>query len=270
MPAVTAQDTLSGGATIRPWTVVVSLVGHVALFAGLVAADRFLSPPEPEPLFRESVQVDLISVLPQQQGIMVDKPSRTPDPVEGVKEPEAPPPPPEPPKPDQLTLKDPAKEKPKGEPKPRDRTQDRDRLLREAAKKKALKDMSAPLGSRDQVRTSPDGVDASEAVLGPGGAMSDPVYAAYYKKIRPLVLDQWTVIEGDRRAHPNAVVVLSLKIAADGSLQDPKVYKSSGVSAIDKAAVMAIYKLRKLPAPPAKYAAGWAKGTTFTLRLSDK
>lgn len=269
MAAATLREAAKG--TIQPWTIVVSILGHVGIFAAVVAADRLLAPSEPAPLFQESVQVDLISVLPKQQGIMVDKPSRTPDPVEGVKTPEAPPPP-TPPKPDQLTIKDPEKEKPKGEtkPKPKDHSRDRDALLREAMKKKALKDMSAPIGDTDQHRTSPDGVDAAEAVLGPGGAMNDPVYAAYYKKIRPLVLDQWTVMEGDRRAHPSAKVVLSLKIAADGTLQDPKVHKSSGVAAIDKAAVMAIYKLRKLPPPPAKFAAGWAKGTTFTLRLSDK
>lgn len=274
----------SSQATIPPWTIAASVIGHFVVVGAVVVADTWLSPDEPVPLFQEAVQVNLVAALPQQQGIMVDKPSRTPDPPKGAQKaaatPDAPPPPA--PKPDQLVMKDPEKPpekgkpepkaevKPKGEPVPKDHSKSRAELLREQQKQVALKDMSAPLGSVDRHRTAPDGVSAEDAVLGAGGAMNDPVYAAYYKKIRPLVFEQWTVMEGDRRAHPSAKVVLSLKIAPDGTLQDPKVYKTSGVSAIDKAAVMAIYKLRQLPPPPAKYAAGWAKGTYFTLRLSDK
>jgi TonB family protein len=288
---------------VAPWTVALSLFGHVGLVVAVVVAEHILPHDPPAPLVQPVVMLDLVSALPKQQGLMVDKPSRTPDPPQGgppepAPEPPAPAPPAEPPKPDQLVIKDPkappkpdpdakkadppkdpkpAKvEKPPEKPpekevgKPVDRTRDRAELLRQAAKEQALKDMTAPLGAEDRVRTSPDGVDPSQAVLGPGGAMNDPVYAAYYNKVRPLVLDKWTVIESDRVAHPNAVVVLALKIAADGTLTDPKVLKSSGVAAIDKAALMAIYKLARLPAPPAKYAAGWAAGTTFTLRMSDK
>ena len=69
----------SSQATIPPWTIAASVIGHFVVVGAVVVADTWLSPDEPVPLFQEAVQVNLVAALPQQQGIMVDKPSRTPD-----------------------------------------------------------------------------------------------------------------------------------------------------------------------------------------------
>ena len=103
---------------VAPWTVALSLFGHVGLVAAVVVAEHILPHDPPAPLVQPVVMLDLVSALPKQQGLMVDKPSRTPDPPQGgppepAPEPPAPAPPAEPPKPDQLVIKD-----PKAPPKP--------------------------------------------------------------------------------------------------------------------------------------------------------
>ncbi len=254
---------------ISPASIVVSIVGHFALAGGLMAADAWLGGDHSNAsMVQEHTMVMLTpGVAPKQKSILPERPTRTPDPPKVAKAaPEAPPPPP---KQSDLVLpsKDPPPEKGKEDPKPVDRSRDREALLRQTQKQALVKDPTAALGDKDQARTSPDG--ASEGTPGQGIDESDPEFAAWQDAVRKSLLESWVVVEADRRANPNAKVVVWLIISPDGTMKDPKVRKSSGVSSIDRAAVMAVYKAIRVKAPPSRLQEAVSKGLTITFDISE-
>lgn len=243
---------------IAPWTIVLSVVAHVGFGVGLVVAEGFFGASEPRSMVPEHTMVMLSAgSLPKQQTILPERPSRTPDAPEVAKAADNAPPPP--PKQSELKLpeKEPEPEQGKQVEEPKDRTRDRAALLRKARKDALTKDPGAPLGDRDQARTSPDGT--SSGPVGEASVSSDPETAAWWKAVKPAILSKWVIVEADRRQFGGKHIVVHLRILPDGSLKDPKVVQSSGSSSLDRAAVMAIYKAARVKPPPAKLQASFEK-----------
>jgi|GEM_PF-5993524 len=243
---------------IAPWTIAASVGFHLALGVGLVAFDTWFRSSEPKSMVPEHTMVMLSAgSLPKQQTILPERPTRTPDAPEVAKAQDAAPPPP--PKKSELTLpdKNPEPEKGKEVETPRDRTRDREALLRKARKEALVKDPTAAIGDRDQARTSPDGT--SSGPVGEASVNSDPETAKWWKAARPALLSKWVIVEADRRKYAGTTILVHLRILPDGTLKDPKVVKGSGSSSLDRAALMAIYKTARVPAPPKKLQASFEK-----------
>lgn len=258
----------SGQAGLSPWAIGASIGAHIVLVGGLIAAEALFGPSDTErSMVPEHTMVLLMpGSAPKQQTILPERPTRTPDAPEVVETaPKADKPPPK-----QSELAHPEKKKPeegKKVDKPRDRSRDREALLKKARKEALVKDPNAALGDRDQARTSPNG--SASGTPGQGLDESDPEFAAWLKATRPALLENWVVIEADRRAHSSAKVIIWLQIKPDGTLDAPKVHRTSGVASIDRAAVMAVFKTRKVAPPPARLQADFARGLTITFNVSE-
>lgn len=237
-------------AGVAPWTLWVSIGGHVLLGVGLVVSQGLFGDRAPRSMVPEHTMVMLSpGVLPKQQTILPERPTRTPDAPEVAKAaPDAPPPPP---KKSELTLPDEAPEPEKGKEvdKPVDRSRDRAALLRKAKKQALVKDPNAAIGPTDQHRTSPDG--ATSGPVGQALDASNPEIRAWWTSVEPVILDKWVIVEADRRAHAGKKVVVWMRIMPDGTLKNAKVQKKSGVHAIDRAALMAVLKTGRVTPPPA-------------------
>jgi len=234
---------------VAPWTVWASVGGHLLLGVGLVVSQGWFGA-APRSVVPEHTMVMLSpGVLPKQQTILPERPTRTPDTPEVPKTaPDAPPPPP---KQSDLKLPDeaPKPEKGKEAEEPVDRTRDRAALLRKAKKQALVKDPNAALGDADQHRTSPDG--ATSGPVGQALDSSNPEIRAWWTAVEPLILDKWVIVEADRRSHAGKKVVVWMRILPDGTLRDAKVQKKSGVHSIDRAALMAVLKTGRVKPPPA-------------------
>jgi protein TonB len=241
---------------IAPWTVAVSLGAHVVLGLGLLLSEHLFGSWEPRSMVPEHTMVMLSAgSLPKQQTILPSRATRTPDAPEVAKaKADAPPPPP---KKSELALPDKEPEAQKGAEaeKPRDRSRDREALLRKARKDTLVKDPNAPVGTRDQSRTSPDGT--TDGPVGEASVSSDPETARWWKDVKPAILSKWVIVEADRRQYAGKHIVIHLRILPDGTLKDPKVTQSSGSASLDRAAVMVIYKAARVKAPPAKLQASF-------------
>jgi len=159
------------------------------------------------------------------------KPEVTPDPVKETVEP-----------------------KPEAKPEPKpvaptvDHSSARADLLKDLRKKEALKQVAsdAPVGARDQALTSPDGVDG--AIGTSRSNLGDPELAAYIESIRQAVVKHFSPIQTEQLK-----AMVEVKIDASGKIKDYEVVQKSGNASFDSAALRAVLKAGKVPAPPDKF-----------------
>jgi TonB family protein len=249
------------------WEVAASVGLHAVTFAALAVGERFTR--QPPPLINpDEVMIVRAVALPKQSTRLPDRPTRAPDPVQGASL-DAPAPPP-PPTASDMALHEPDAPKEQGVPDRVDRSTEREALLREA-KRKALVDRSAPLGAEDRTRTDPDGVDISEAVLGPGGAgPMDPEWARYEDACIARIMPNWTPLPATVASHPEYKVVLDVRIATDGTISEPRVLQGTVDASFDRTALMALHKTGRLPAPPDRFREDVARGVTIVLDAKEK
>jgi TonB family protein len=217
------------------------------------------------PLFKpEDVMIVQAVALPKSvNDWLPDKPMHTPDPPKG-----AVPDSPDvvPPTASDMVFPDDKAPKPKGA----ENEAQRDQLLAEARKEALLRDMSTPEGPEDQVQHDPNGVDPREAILGIGVGINDPELARWQAACRDKILPNWTPLPAVVAAHPNYVVQLVVRVAANGAMSNPEVYQSSGDPSFDQTALRAIYKTATIVPPPAEYADSASRGVVITLAAKDK
>ena len=258
------QSHRSAHHAFRPtWEIGASIAVHV-LILGVIWAGQFVK--SDEVLFNpDDVMTVQAVALPKANKRMPDRPTRTPPPPKGdIAKAKAPPPPP--------TASDMALRKKeavptRGEP---DKTDAREDLLNKMRREALLKDASAALGSRDRVATDKDGVDPSEAILGPMGAgRMDPELARYVGQCRSRILPNWNPLPALLAAHPEYKVVVSVSVSPSGALGRPTIVKGSGDASFDRSAISAVVRTGRLPAPPPRYAASAAKGVMITLAAAD-
>ena len=253
----------------RPtWEVALAVGGHLLILVVIVAGE-WLTRPGDDTLIdpNEVMQVSMVA-LPKSTSSLPDKPMRTPDPPKGVQEAPTPPPPDA----SQMVLKTPEATPDKGQPDPQvDRSKDREALLNAARREALLRDMSAPVGPQDRTATDPNGVDPSEAILGPAGSGTiDPELARYIAACRARILPNFKPLPSVVAAHPEYQVQVLVTVGPDGKLGTPRVLKGTGDPSFDNAAVSAVARTGSLPVPPEKWRQVSAdKGVIITLSASD-
>ena len=258
----------------RPtWEVGASLGIHALLAAALFIGE-YMTRPDSKPLIDPS-QVMMVSAvaLPKQTTRMPQRATHTPDPPQvKAPTPEASPTPPPPPTASDMVLhKDDAPKPPSQPEEAPDRTDDREAALREMMKQQALKDMSTAVGDVDRPRTDPNGVDPQDAIFGSGIGKMDKEAAQWWGKARPLIWANWTPLPSTVSAHPEYATQVKVKIAADGTLSEPEVYKGTGDSSYDRSAVLAVIKTARVPPPPEKFAEAWAsQGTVLIFPAKER
>ena len=169
-----------------------------------------------------------------------------------------------------MTYKTPEATKTQGAKTAKPRNQEREKLLNQARREALVKDLSAQVGPEDHTATDANGVDPSEAILGPGtSGRVDPVLARYQAACRGAILPNWTPLPTTVQKHPNYMVIVEVAVDATGGLGPPKVVKGTGDSSFDRSAVLAVIKTGKLPPPPAKYQASAAAGVRIMLSARD-
>jgi len=147
---------------------------------------------------------------------------------------------------------EPVEPKPESKPEPVKPTVDhsnaRADLLKELRKKEALKQVAsdAPIGERDQALTSPDGVEGAVGTSRVG--VGDPEYAAYIESIRQALVKHFSPIQTE-----TLKARVEVKIDASGKIKDYEVAQKSGNASFDSAALRAVLKAGRVPAPPDKY-----------------
>jgi TonB family protein len=237
---------------------------HVAVAVSLLLGEWCRADDSPLIDTRDVMTVQAVS-MPKQTTRLPQKAERTPDQVAGAVKSESTPPPPTA---SDMVIHKPDAPKPEGDPVV-DRTKERQAALDQARKAALLKDMSAPLGTEDRMATDPNGSDSPMVVGGVGQAMP-PELQAWVAACRGAIIPNWTPLPSTIAAKPRLEVHLLVKVAADGTLSDPEVLKSSGDPSFDRSALMAAIKTARLPAPPANWRGSVAKGTQITLMASDK
>lgn len=246
---VSVMEALSR-AGVAPWTVWASVAGHLLFGVGIIVTQGLFGDRTQASMVPEHTMVMLSpGVLPQQQTILPERPTRTADAPEVTKAaPDAPPPPP---KKSELALPEKPPEPEKGQEKeePVNRSRDRAALIRKTQKQALVKDPNAALGAKDQHRTSPDG--ATSGRIGQALDASNPEIRAWWTSVEPVILDKWVIVEADRRSHAGKKVVVWMRILPDGTLRDAKVQQKSGVHTVDRAALMAVLKTGRVTPPPA-------------------
>ncbi len=257
---------LFGAADARPtWEIAASVALHAVLF-GAVLVGSGLGADDGPLIDPHDVMIVSAVALPKQTGRMPDKPMRTPTPPQG----EAPVTAPPPPQSSDMALHTPDTPKPEGKAEPRDRSADREALLN-AAKRAALVDAAAPLGPEDHTRTSPDGVDPADAILGAGGAgINDPDLARWKVSVEAAIRRNWTPLPATVSAHPDYVVYVVVPIAANGKLGSPKIYQGTDDSSFDRSALMAVMKTGRVASPPEKWQASTTAGVVLEFPAKEK
>ncbi len=251
----------------RPtWEIGASVGLHVLVFAGALLGANIAGSDESPMIDPSNVMIVNAVALPMQTTRMPELPSRTPDAPPQVETPAAPDPVPaavespvEPPPPvpsSDMALVTPETPKPKtqGDSTPKPRTDEREALLRQAKKEALIKDPGAPLGAVDRPRTSPNGVDISQAIFGTGSdGINDPELARWKVAVETAIRVNWTPLPTTVSAHPEYVVYVVVPIDENGKLGTPKVYQGTGDGGFDKSAIMAVMKTGKVAPPPAKW-----------------
>lgn len=128
-------------------------------------------------------------------------------------------------------------------------------------RKKQMKDALAGLGVSDD-RPMPKldnfqsvdgaekkGMPASPFGGGLGKMAGDPEFAKYKNSIQKITNKNFVWIRPDANFHTE----ITFKLSPDGTVLNPVIYKSSGNSAYDNAALRAVLKSSPLPEPPEKF-----------------
>jgi protein TonB len=106
---------------------------------------------------------------------------------------------------------------------------------------------------------NPKALDKGPAMAGakPNGVDLGALRKGYIRSFSRAVRRDYKYPMAARRARLQGVVLLEITIDAQGNIIAVAVAKSSGYSALDKAAVASVRKVGKLPAPPAEL--GWKR-----------
>lgn len=206
------------------------------------------------------IEVSLLS-LPKQTTQMVQKATRTPDPVQGVVDP---PPTPEPPPPQSdsdLVQHTPDAPAPQGNP---DADKEKRDLLEQLRRDQARKDALAALGSQDRDRTDPDGTEGATGSA--SGALGDPKVALYLERVKQTLLPQFSPLQTDGEL----VVVIRVKVDTQGRRLDYGIETGSGDPSFDRAALRAVMRTEQLPAPSPDIMNGATSTFFLRFRPEDK
>ena len=103
------------------------------------------------------------------------------------------------------------------------------------------------VSDEDHLRTDKDGL---EGATGQSlNQLGDPELAAYIERLRQALQANFSPIQTDP-----LTVWVDVKIDASGNIEDwSKIDPGSGNASFDMAAIRAVMKTRKVPAPPEKY-----------------
>ncbi|MFH1463052.1 MAG: cell envelope integrity protein TolA [Pseudomonadota bacterium] len=256
-------------ADLQSWAIAVSLLLHGCV-AGTLAITRGCAP-EPSVLFDPSEVMEVtMAALPKSAGRQPDRASRAPSPAEGQQQAAAPPQQPT----DQMSFKDPTKEKAKGEERPKDRSKERDDLLASMRRADLVRQLAdAPLGDVDRMATDPDSTLTMEEAFGLGGGVGpvDPEAARYLVQLRQNLLPHWNPLPRIIEEHPSIFTVVDIWLDDDGEIADSGVKAGSGIDAFDSSCLLAIAKAARLPLPPDRFRVETRKGIQIrvTFRASD-
>jgi len=111
----------------------------------------------------------------------------------------------------------------------------------------AMREEDIPVGDEERLRTDKEGVEGATGQH--MNQLGDPELAAYIEKLRQVLQANFSPIQTD----PLSVWV-DVVIDASGNIKDwSKIEPGSGNASFDAAAVRAVMKTRKVPAPPEKY-----------------
>jgi len=235
----------------------VSFMGHVVLAVVMANAEGCGSADAAPLINPDDVIIVQAVALPKQTTALPELPTRTPDPPAG--EPEAAEPPPPPTASDMVI---PTKDKTsKGAKRPQRNNRDERAELLKQLKRKALVDESARIGQVDRMRTAEDGVALDDAVLASGlDGVNDPELARWRAAVEAEIKANWAPLPTTIKAHPDYVVIIEVRVAADGSLGKTRVLKGSGDAGFDRSAEIAVAKTGRIPPPPERIRASVARG----------
>jgi TonB family protein len=256
-------------ADLQAWAIALSLVLHGCV-AGTLAVSKGCTP-EPRVMFDpKDVMEVTMAALPKSAGRQPDRASRAPRPAEG--QPQAPAPPQQPT--DQMSFKDPTKEKTRGQDEPKDHTDQRQALMDSLKRQQLVQSMSdAPPGEIDRMATDPDSTLTMEEAFGLGGGAGpvDPEAARYLIQLRQNLLPYWNPMPRIIEEHPGAATVVDIWLEEDGKIAESSVKTGSGIDAFDRSCLLAVAKAAKLPLPPDRFRVETRKGVQIrvTFRASD-
>lgn len=151
------------------------------------------------------------------------------------------------------------KEKPKPKPKPKEKTVKKDRKPpRDAVK--GDRDVDSP----HQVNSTAGGPQANvnnPNIVGSGGKVID----AYRSQLRREIERNKRYPQRAKMMRKQGVVTVSFTLNADGSIQSPRVAKSSGSEDLDKAAIQAVQNARSVGPRPAGMSASVSVPIKFSI-----
>lgn len=236
----------------RPGVALPASLGlHGGVFGAILLSQLMRGAPEPLINPDEVMEVSLMA-MPKQTTNMVQKATRTADPLEGSPDATEPLPPSD----AELALHTPDAPENQG-----DKSKARDELMEQIRRDQARKDALAALGDADRARTDPDGVEGAEGSA--TGLVSDPKLAAYVEKVRQAILKNFNPIQTEK-----LVVIVNVTIDAEGRILEYAVRKTSGNPSCDALALRTVMKTETLPPPPPEYMRGPTE--TLPIRLSNQ
>ena len=254
---------------LQAWTIAVSLLLH-GCAAGALAFTRACAPEQKILFDPKDVMEVTMAALPKSAGRQPDRASRAPRPAEGQQQAPAPPQQPT----DQMSFKDPTKEKTKGEEPPKDHTDRRDALMDSLRRQQLVQSLAeAPLGDVDRAATDPDSTLSMEEAFGLRGGVGpvDPEAARYLVLLRQNLLPHWNPLPRIIEEHPDSFTVVDIWLDEDGKITDSAVKTGSNIDAFDRSCLLAVAKAAKLPLPPDRFRVETRKGVQIrvTFRASD-
>lgn len=239
------------------WEIPVSAVLHGVAFSVIALVGTCGGESRPPLITQDQVMMVDMAGPAKQTTALPQRAERTPDPVSGAQTATEPPPNER----SDLAFKTPDAKDTKGQKADTDELR---KLQQELARQAALKDLTAPLGTTDRMRTDPNG--SSEAGTG-SGALGDPELARWGEKVKKLVLPNFHPLPSLCGGNPRLEV--KVRVIVDGTgrpVELPTVQKPSGSSSFDEAARGAVERAGNLPSPPARYAAGLDTTLSFDCR----
>lgn len=143
----------------------------------------------------------------------------------------------------------------------------REAALRDAKRAALLASAASTVGTENRAATSMSG---SATGTGAGaGNLNDPEMKKWQERAKKALIPNFTPLPSVVAAHPTYKVVVTVKVAADGTLSDPEVSKSSGDPSFDNAAVNAVLKTGRVAAPPEAWRGSVADGVEVEFRAKD-
>ncbi|MBM4116497.1 TonB family protein [bacterium] len=180
--------------------------------------------------------------------------------------------------------KTPAKETPKEAPKPvATKASEAVKPVTKAEATKAPEKIVPPPGVAGGTGTAPTGV--KESVPAPGTAEEGPgaqsvgmggsVQArgdlgagdSYLGLVQSKIGRRWQPSASSTAGRAVLEAIVAFRISADGEIESPEIFQSSGLSVFDREALRAVVEANPLPAPPVRFrSAGLSIQFSFTYR----